>query len=349
MNAAVGEPSLTAARDAPLGGQAVLEGVMMRGVRHWAVAVRKPAESLPAPARGLGADAEAQLGPIEVQTFTIASGRRRHRLLRLPLVRGVSALAESLVIGMRALSIAANAQLSEPAPGEAASATEGEDDASGALSGGVWFLTILIALVFAVGLFFIVPLSATNLIRHQLGSSWAFWIVEGALRTVIFLGYLALLARLRDMRRTFEYHGAEHKTISCYEAGDALVPERAALYSRFHPRCGTSFLLVVMIVSIFVFAPVGLHAWWILVLTRVAGVPVITGISFEIIRWAGRHRTNRLVQAIMSPGMQLQKLTTKEPSLDQLVVAIAALEAVLAHETPGEHTAEDLVGVEVVA
>lgn len=256
-------------------------------------------------------------------------------------------MAESLVIGLRALSIAANAQLEQSVDPE--DGGDNRDEASDALSGGVWFGTIVVALVFAVGLFFIVPLSATNLIRHQLGSSWAFWLVEGALRTVIFLGYLALLAKLPDLRRTFEYHGAEHKTISCYEAGDELVPERAALYSRFHPRCGTSFLLVVMIVSIFVFAPVGLHAWWILVLTRVAGVPVITGISFEIIRWAGRHRTNRLVQAIMSPGMQLQKLTTREPSLDQLTVAITALEAVLARETPGELTADDLVGVEVVA
>lgn len=348
MDAAVGEPSLTAARDAPLGGQAVLEGVMMRGVAHWAVAVRKPAESLPPPAHGLGSDAESMLGPIEVQTFTLSGGRRRHRLFRLPLVRGVSAMVESLVIGLRALSIAANAQLEDGEDAEVADGTDAEGSA-GALSGGVWFGTILVSVVFAVGLFFIVPLSATSLIRHQLGSSWAFWLVEGALRTVIFLGYLALLAKLPDLRRTFEYHGAEHKTISCYEAGDELVPERAALYSRFHPRCGTSFLLVVMIVSIFVFAPVGLHAWWILVLTRVAGVPVITGISFEIIRWAGRHRTNRFVQAVMSPGMQLQKLTTREPTLDQLAVAIAALEAVLAHETPGELTADDLVGVEVVA
>jgi uncharacterized protein YqhQ len=203
--------------------------------------------------------------------------------------------------------------------------------------------------VFAIGLFFVAPVTLVNLIRHQLGSSVLFWVVEGTLRTAIFLGYMLLLSRMRDLRRTFEYHGAEHKTISCYEAGDELTPERAALYSRFHPRCGTSFLLVVMIVSIFVFAIAGLHAWWILVLTRIVGVPLIIGISFEAIKWAGRNRARRWVQIVMAPGMALQRLTTREPSLDQLEVAITALNAVLAYERPGELSAEELLGVEVVA
>ncbi|HZU40636.1 MAG TPA: DUF1385 domain-containing protein, partial [Solirubrobacteraceae bacterium] len=185
--------------------------------------------------------------------------------------------------------------------------------------------------------------------KHQLGSSLLFWLVEGALRTGIFLGYLALLARMRDLRRVFEYHGAEHKAISCYEAQDELSPARAQLYSRLHPRCGTSFLLVVMIMAIFVFAPVGLPAWWILVITRVLGVPVIAGLSFEVIRWAGRNRSRRWVRAVMFPGLQLQKLTTREPDLDQLAVAIAALQAVLAAEQPGTLSAEELLGAEVVA
>ncbi len=203
--------------------------------------------------------------------------------------------------------------------------------------------------MFAIGLFFVAPVGLTSLIRHQLGSSWLFWLVEGLLRTAIFLGYLTLLSRIRDLRRVFEYHGAEHKVISCYEAGDELTPERASRYSRLHPRCGTSFLLVVMIMAIFVFAPVGLPAWWILVLTRIVGVPVIAGLSFEVIKWAGRNRARRWVQWIMYPGLQLQKLTTREPDLDQLAVSIAALEAVLEVETPGEMTADDLLGVEVVA
>ncbi len=324
--AAVREPNLTATRDAPLGGQAVLEGVMMRGVKHWSVAVRKPApEGAP----------DGALGELAVQEFRFADRPRLRRFARVPVLRGVLALVESLAIGFKALSIAAMAQL-------------GEEDAE-ELSGGIWVVIVVIAFAFAIGLFFVVPVTLVNLVKHQLGSSLLFWLVEGALRTAIFLGYLTLLSRMRDLRRTFEYHGAEHKTISCYEAGDELTPERAARYSRLHPRCGTSFLLVVMIVSIFVFAVAGLHAWWILVLTRIVGVPVIIGVSFELIKWAGRNRARRWVQVVMYPGLQLQRLTTREPSLDQLEVAIAALNAVLAHETPGDFNADELVGVEVVA
>jgi len=246
----------------------------------------------------------------------------------------VTALAESLGIGMRALTISANAQL----PGE-------EEE----ISSGAWFGTVLVSLVFAIGVFFVAPVGLTSLIKHQLGSSLLFWVVEGVLRTSIFLGYLFLLSRIRDLRRVFEYHGAEHKVISCYEAEDELTPERAKLYSRLHPRCGTSFLLIVMILSIFVFAPIGLPAWWILVLTRILGVPLIAGLSFEVIRWAGRNRRHRWVQFVMYPGMQLQKLTTREPDLDELAVSIAALQAVLEVEKPGAASAADLLGLEVVA
>jgi uncharacterized protein YqhQ len=217
------------------------------------------------------------------------------------------------------------------------------------MSGGIWAGTIVISVVFAVGLFFVVPVSLTSLIKGQLGSSFLFWLVEGLVRTAIFLGYLALLSRMRDLRRVFEYHGAEHKVIACHEAGDELVAERAALYPRLHPRCGTSFLLVVMIVAIFVFAPIGLPAWWLLVLTRILGIPVIAGLSFEIIRFAGRNRDKRWVQFIMYPGLQLQRLTTREPDKSELEVAIAALRAVLNREVPGQLTADDMLGLEVVA
>jgi uncharacterized protein YqhQ len=200
-----------------------------------------------------------------------------------------------------------------------------------------------------VGLFFVVPVGLTSLVKDQLNSSLLFWLVEGVLRTTIFLGYIALLSRLRDLRRVFEYHGAEHKTISCYEAGLELTPENAQRFSRLHPRCGTSFLLIVMIVAIFLFAPIGLPAWYWLVLSRILGVPLIAGISFEIIKFAGRNRRRRWVRAVMWPGLMLQKLTTREPDLEELAVAIAAMEAVLAVETPGEHSPEELVGVEVVA
>ena len=389
---AVGElpdGELTARRDAPLGGQAVLEGVMMRGVRHWAVAVRKPlrpdAEQSEVESREdgsrdgaphdtpsldagshdgkpanlhdvshsfevaferegeLGREEEEgkleQLGEIEVTTFPLTSALSRHRSLRIPVLRGIVALGGSLAIGFKALGISANAQLPE---GEA-------DEDAQEIGAGVWAGTVVVALVFAIGLFFLLPLGLTSLIKGQLKSSALFWIVEGCVRTAIFLGYMFALSRIKDLRRVFEYHGAEHKTISCFEAGLPLTPQNAQRFSRLHPRCGTSFLLIVMVVSIFVFGAVGLPAWYLLVISRIVGVPIIAGISFEIIKFAGRNRNRRWVIVVMWPGLKLQLLTTQEPSLDQLAVAIAALEAVLALETPGSMDAADLVGVEVVA
>jgi uncharacterized protein YqhQ len=316
MRSSGDEPDLVASRDAPVGGQAVLEGVMMRGISTWAVGVRKPD------------------GAIDVQTFPLVSWTKRRRAFRWPVIRGVVALVESLAIGLRALSISANAQLPE-------------DEQQ--ISTGAWTGTVIVALVFAVGLFFVVPVGLTSLVKHQLGSSFAFWAVEGTLRTAIFIGYLALLSRVRDLRRVFQYHGAEHKVISCFEASDELTPERAKRYSRLHPRCGTSFLLVVMIVAIFVFAPIGLPAWWLLVTTRILGVPLIAGLSFELIKWAGRNRSRSWVKAIMYPGLQLQRLTTQEPDPSQLQVAIASLKSVLAVEDASGVAGEELVGLEVVA
>jgi uncharacterized protein YqhQ len=321
--------TLNATRDAPVGGQAVLEGVMMRGVRTWAIAVRKPTdEQLESRRR------EIPSGAIEVRMFPLDSPLRRHRWMRLPLVRGVIALGESLGIGMRALNISASAQLPEE-----------EQE----ISGGVWAGTVVVSLIFAIGLFFVAPIGLTSLIKSQLHSSALFWLIEGLVRTGIFLGYLLLLSRLRDLRRVFEYHGAEHKTISCYEAGLPLTPENAQGFSRLHPRCGTSFLLIVMVISIFVFAPIGLPAWYWLVATRILGIPLIVGLSFEAIKFAGRNRRRRWVQIVMSPGLALQRLTTREPDLSQLAVAIAALEAVLAEEKDDTHSPEELVGLEVVA
>ncbi len=316
-------------RDAPIGGQAVLEGVMMRGVRTWAVAVRKPtAAQLERRARTIPD------GEIEVRTFALDSPLRRRPLLRLPVLRGVVALGESLRIGMRALSIATSAQLP---------ADEQE------MSRGVWIATVAAALVFAVGLFFVAPVGLTSLIKGQLHSAILFWLIEGLLRTAIFLGYLLLLSRLRELRRVFEYHGAEHKTISCYEAGEALTPENAQRQSRLHPRCGTSFLLIVMIISIFIFAPLGLPAWYWLLATRILGIPLIVGLSYEVIRSASRHRDRRWVAIVIAPGLALQRLTTREPGLDQLAVAIAALTAVLHEEAGDAQEAASLIGLEVVA
>lgn len=323
---------LVSNRDAPVGGQAILEGVMMRGVSTWAVAVRKP---LPEQIGAEGLDpTEAALGEIEVQSFPLTSVLKKHKLLRLPIIRGVVALGESMAIGFKALGISANAQLPE-------------DEEP--ISGGMWVGTIVVALLLAVGLFFVVPVGLTSLIKDELNSSLLFWLVEGILRTAIFLGYLALLSKMRDLRRVFEYHGAEHKTISTYEAGLELTPENAKQFSRLHPRCGTSFLLIVMIVAIFVFAPIGLPAWYLLLATRIIGVPLIAGISFEIIKLAGKYRRFAPVRAIMWPGLMLQKLTTREPDEQQLEVAIAAMNAVLEVENPLGATAEERVGMEVVA
>ncbi len=325
--------SLEAQRDAPVGGQAVLEGVMMRGVSTWAVAVRKPLPEQIAGGRELEVGEAAQ-GEIDVQSFPLVAWVSRHRALRWPVIRGVVALAESLRIGFKALNISANAQLPED-----------EEE----ISGLMWAGAIVGGLALAIGLFFVVPVALTSLFKEQLGSALVFWLVEGALRTAIFLGYLSLLSRMRDLRRVFEYHGAEHKVISCFEAGEPLEPERAQRFSRLHPRCGTSFLLIVMIVAIFVFAPIGLPAWYLLLATRVLGVPLIAGISFEVIKWAGRNRAKGWVQTLMWPGMQLQRMTTREPDLEQLAVACAALEAVLAVEDPRAASAAEKVGMEVVA
>jgi uncharacterized protein YqhQ len=361
--------TLTASKDAPIGGQAVLEGVMMRGVSTWAVAVRKPPNGrVPgdgsgngaasdedhehrtvaalAPAAGLegvvvttkhemAAEPTAEpLGEIETHTERFVSWIKTRRLFRLPIVRGVVALAESLKIGFRALGISANAQLEDP-----------EEE----LSGRAWGLTIAISMLFAVGLFFILPVTIANFWKDELGSSVVFVVVEKLIRIAIFLGYLVLISRLPDLRRVFEYHGAEHKVISCYEANDRLTPERAQLYSRFHVRCGTSFLLIVMIIGVFVFAPIGRPALHWLILSRILGIALIAGLAYEVIRWAGRNRRKRWVRGLMWPGLQLQRLTTREPSHDQLAVSIAALKAVLAVENPKASSEEDRLGMEVVA
>jgi uncharacterized protein YqhQ len=307
---------LRAVRDAPVGGQAVLEGVMMRGVSTWAVAVRKPD------------------GEIAVTSEPFVSVLKRHRLYRLPLVRGVVALVESLKIGLQALGISTNAQLEE------------EDEQ---ISGGAWAGTVAFSLALAIGIFFLLPVGITSIFKSSIPSGIEFVLIEKAIRITIFIGYLWGISQIKDLQRVFEYHGAEHKTISCYEAALPLTPENAQRFSRLHPRCGTSFLLIVMIVALFVFAPLGKPAWYILFSSRIIGIPIVAGIAFEIIKIFGKHRSKRWAQILMWPGMQLQKLTTRPPDLSQLAVAIAALEAVLAVENPEEASDEDRVGMEVVA
>jgi uncharacterized protein YqhQ len=243
------------------------------------------------------------------------------------------ALAESLTIGFKALGISANAQMGD------------EEEEIGK---GTWTGTVIFAVLFAVGLFFLLPATLAKLIGNS-DNGLAFVVVEKVIRISIFIGYLWLIARMKDLQRVFQYHGAEHKTISCYEAGLPLTPENAQQFSRLHPRCGTSFLLIVMIVAIFVFAPLGRPDWPILFASRVVGIPIVAGLAFELIKIFGKNRTKRWARILMWPGMQLQKLTTREPDLTQLAVAIAALEAVLAVENPKAASEEDKIGMEVVA
>jgi uncharacterized protein YqhQ len=286
-----------------VGGQAVLEGVMMRGPRNWAVAVRKPD------------------GDIAHVARTIDPLAARHWTLRLPVVRGVVALGESLSIGFRALSVSASYAAAEEADGDGEPAEIGR-----------WALAFafLVAIGFAVMLFKVGPALLTDLLPISSGG-W-FVLVEGTIRVAVFVAYLTILSFIPSLRRVFQYHAAEHKAINAYEAGEDLTPEVAQRYSLIHPRCGTAFLLWVMVVGVFVFALFGRPAWYWLVVTRVALLPVIAGIAYELIRFAGRHAQNRLLMTLLAPGLWLQRLTTREPTLDQLEVSIRALREVLVLE-----------------
>jgi uncharacterized protein YqhQ len=286
-----------------IGGQAVLEGVMMRGPGNWAVAVRTPNGEIAHVAR-----------PVE-------SGMARHRVLRLPVIRGVMALGESLAIGFRALAISANYAAQEE--GE-----EGEPDTE--LSRGALFFAFAVAIGFALVLFKVTPGLLTELLPIKSGG-W-FVIVEGLIRVSIFVAYLGLISLLPDLRRVFQYHAAEHKAINAYEAGEPLEPEIVQRYSLIHPRCGTAFLLWVMVLAVFVFAFFGRPAWYWLIVTRIAFLPLIAGVAYELIRFAAKHQ-NRVVMTILAPGLWLQRLTTREPTLDQLEVSIRALREVLQLES----------------
>src|SRR5438132_9786973 len=286
-----------------IGGQAVLEGVMMRGPRNWAVAVRKPDGEIAQVAR-----------PIDPLMA-------RHWALRLPLVRGVIALGESLAIGFRALSVSANYAAQEAAEGDEEPAEIGR-----------WALvfSFAVAIGFAVMLFKVGPALITNLLPIKSGG-W-FVIVEGMIRVTIFVAYLSVLSLIPSLRRVFQYHAAEHKAINAYEAGEELTPETTQRYSLIHPRCGTAFLLWVMVVGVFVYALLGRPVWYWLIVSRIVLLPVIAGIAYELIRFAGKHSGNRILMTLLAPGLWLQRLTTRQPTLDQLEVSIRALKEVLALE-----------------
>jgi uncharacterized protein YqhQ len=299
---------------ATIGGQAVLEGVMMRGPSNWALAVRKPD------------------GEIAEVNRSIKSPMARHRVFRLPVIRGIVALGESLTIGFRALAISAN---------YAAQEENDEGEVSTELSRGALIFAFAVAIGFAVLLFKVTPALITNWL--PIDATGAFVVVEGLIRVLIFILYLSLISLLPDLRRVFQYHGAEHKAINALEAGDELEPERVQSHSLIHPRCGTAFLLWVMVIAIFVFAFFGQPAWYWLIASRILLLPVIAGLAYELIRFAGKHSGNRALMTLLAPGLWLQRLTTREPTLDQIEVSIRALKEVLRLEgglTPEERKVE---------
>ena len=305
---------LPLASAAPIGGQAVLEGVMMRGPSAWSVAVRKPD------------------GLIAEVNKPIASLLARHRWARLPIVRGVVALGESLTIGFRALAISANYAAQE----------EGEEgDVETELSRGQLFFAFAVAIGFALLLFKISPAIIANVL--PIDGTYSFVVVEGLIRVGIFILYLLGISLLPDLKRVFQYHAAEHKAINAFEAGEELVPERVQTYSLLHVRCGTAFLLYVMVIAIFVFAFFGRPDWYLLIASRILLLPVIAGLAYEVIRFAGKHSENRVLMTLLAPGLWLQRLTTREPTLDQLEVSIKALREVLdleGREQPADRRVE---------
>lgn len=286
----------------------------MRSPSNWALAVRKPD------------------GEIADVHRAIRSPMARHPFFRLPVIRGVIALGESLAIGFRALAISANY------------AAQGEDDegeVSTELSRASLIFAFAIAIGFAVMLFKVTPALLTSWL--PIDTTGVFVVVEGLIRVSIFILYLAVISLLPDLRRVFQYHGAEHKAINALEAGEELTPERVQRFSLIHPRCGTAFLLWVMVIAIFVFAFVGQPVWYWLIASRILLLPVIAGIAYELIRFAGKQAGNRMLMTLLAPGLWLQRLTTREPTLEQLEVSIRALKEVLRLEgglTPVERKVE---------
>ena len=280
---------------------------MMRGPSNWAVAVRKPD------------------GDIAHVNQPIKSPMARHLIFRLPVIRGVIALGESLAIGFRALAISANYAAAETKEGE-----EGEEVAT-ELTRAQLIFAFAIAIGFAILLFKVSPALITDWIGIK-RTGW-FVLVEGGIRVTIFVLYLSLISLFPDLRRVFQYHAAEHKAINAYEAGEELKPEVVQRFSQIHPRCGTAFLLWVMVIAIFVFAFFGRPVWYWLIATRILLLPVIAGIAYELIRFAGKHQDNRILMSLLAPGVWLQRLTTREPSLDQIEVSIRALKEVLSLES----------------
>lgn len=315
----------TAAPSIPnYGGQAVIEGVMMRSRRAMAVAVRHPA------------------GHTVVHVERLGTARQRSRWARLPLIRGMVLLWDTLVLGMRALAFSANVAAAEdlndgapvptapddPAPEE----SDARPEESAAMPQGVLWGTMAFAFTMGIGLFFVLPLLLVRTVDPLIPWSLASNLIEGLVRLALLLGYIGLIGLLADVRRVFAYHGAEHKAINAFEAGVPLEREQVSRYGMVHPRCGTSFLLVVVVLSIAIFSLLGRPALPVRLASRVLLVPVIAGASYEFLRFAAARRHRTAIRALMAPGLLLQHLTTREPDASQVEVAIEALRRLLTYE-----------------
>ena len=278
------------------GGQAVLEGVMMRVKDTWAIAVRRPNSDIYVeenPVKGLAA---------------------KHPAFRKPLLRGIAALGEAMSIGVRALTISANQALEEEEK----------------LSSKQMAMSMTIAFVMFIGLFIVLPAVGLNFFQRKIEHTLTYNLIEGVVRVAIFVGYLVGISFVAEIRRVFMYHGAEHKTIAAYEAGEPVLEPRAVdKYSTLHVRCGTNFLIIVMLLTVFIFTFFGRPAIWLRIIERIVAIPLIAGISYEGIRLGANKSSNPIVRALMKPGLWLQKITTRPPTDDQIEVAIRAFEAVL--------------------
>lgn len=281
-----------------VGGQAVIEGVMMRGKTHVAVAVRQPD------------------GEISIDVRPVNSISDRYPILKKPFLRGVVSLVESLVMGMKALAYSAQ--------------VSGDEDEK--LDSKEMALTIAVSAGLAILLFIVIPTWSIRFLTGITQDHMALNLAEGVLRMAIFLAYIAAISSMNDIQRVFQYHGAEHKTIYTYEAGLPLKVENVRPFSTLHPRCGTNFLMIVMLISMFIFTFLGWPSLLERIASRIILMPVIAGVSYELIRYAGAHTDNPLVRIAITPGLLLQKLTTRQPDDSQIEVAIASLKAVVPPE-----------------
>lgn len=302
------------------GGQAVMEGVMMRGPERTAVAVRLPDNRI---------FLKTEMNP------------KRSAIAKMPFIRGIVSFVVSLVLGTKILTYSAD--VLEFFTEKEESEEEKEEEKPGFLEKtfgktAAWnimiMLSVVLAIVASVAIFVLLPTVVVNLLSGVIKNVIVLNLIEGCLRILMFIGYIVLISRMEDIQRVFQYHGAEHKTIHCYENGKELTPENAKDFVRLHPRCGTSFLMFVMVISLILFSLLGWPNLIMRVVSRIILIPVVAAISFEILQWAGRSN-NRFVELVSVPGLLLQKLTTREPDASQLEVAIVSMKAVLVpSETP---------------